>query len=81
MGLDKEDTYVIDKESVFAEEAQTEWFAGYKPGESFYDWYVRTYNEATDATDASDSMGYLGVFRVSLKGDHIDRVYNTYWWD
>lgn len=81
MGLDKKDTYIIDKETMFAKEAKTEWFTGYRPGESFYDWYVRTYNEGTNTTDSPDSMGYLGVFRVSLTGDHIDRVYDTYWWD
>ncbi|MCR4586708.1 MAG: SPOR domain-containing protein [Lachnospiraceae bacterium] len=74
---------VIDKDTVFADGCETEFFGNYEDGESPYDWFVKNYKLMESDADQYMSNGpaLSGVFEVSLSGGHIERFYGCYWWD
>lgn len=69
--------YVVDKDTVFASDAEMEFFEGYSEGDSALDWYKKM----SVITDDTYSLALSGVFEVGLTENHIDVIYGTYWWD
>ena len=63
-------TLVIDSATVFDKSCDMQSFAGYKQGVSPLEWF-----------NNAKGPDLLGVYDVSVTGDHIDAVYGIYWWD
>ena len=63
-------TLVVDSATVFDKSCDMQSFAGYKQGVSPLEWFNNT-----------KGPDLLGVYDVSITGDHIDAVYGNYWWD
>ena len=68
----------IDQNTEFASSCDMEFINNYEVGDTVYDWYRRNYLLTTDGMPA---MEVLGVFDVSVTGNHIDKLYGVYWWD
>ena len=72
--------YIIDSDTVFDESCKMEYFEGYEEGDMVLEWYKRVMTMPAD----SFIGGYpplVGVFDISVTGNHIDRYYGAYWWD
>ena len=63
-------TLTIDSETVFDKTCDMSVFAGYKEGDSPLKWF-----------NNEKEPDILGVYDVSITGDHIDGIYGLYWWD
>ncbi|MBO4267181.1 MAG: DUF3298 domain-containing protein [Lachnospiraceae bacterium] len=63
-------TLIIDSNTVFDSSCAMQTFGGYKQGESPVEWF-----------NNAKGPDLLGVYDVSITGDHIDAVYGNYWWD
>lgn len=63
-------TLIVDADTVFDKTCDMQFFPGYKEGQSPLEWF--------SSTSAED---LLGVFEVSINGDHIESFYGSYWWD
>ncbi len=73
-------TLYVDKDTVFDPNAQG--FTNHKNGEKPYDWIVKNYEAAKkDPDDYEATTALMGVFEVSINGNHIDRYIASYWWD
>ncbi|MCR5267533.1 MAG: SPOR domain-containing protein [Lachnospiraceae bacterium] len=68
---------IIDKNSGFDKSCNMQFFENYQNGDSAFDWFVRN----ADSEEYEDYSTVLGVFDVSITGDHIDSYYGSYWWD
>lgn len=68
----------IDENTEFAPSCDMQYFTNYQQGDSVLEWYKRSYHLAMDG---EPTMDVLGVFEVSLTGNHVDKIYGTYWWD
>lgn len=71
-------TLRIDEATEFAPSCDMQYFANYRSGDTVLEWYQRSYRLAKDG---EPTMAVLGVFEVSITGDHVDTIYGTYWWD
>ena len=68
--------YVIDdKTEIVLFENNEPYVENYKPGDSGYTWFKRLYNKE------DKWMSAQGVYLVYPTGNHIDLIYDTYWWD
>ena len=63
-------TLIVDSDTVFDKTCDMQYFPGYKEGQSPLEWY----NSASE-TDL------MGVFEVSIEGNHVESFYGSYWWD
>ncbi len=74
---------IVDMDTVFDKSADMQFFGNYEKGMSPYEWIVKNDNLLHDDTDAYMSSGpaLIGVFEVSLDGNHIKAYYGSYWWD
>ena len=74
---------LIDQNTVFDISCDMGPFDNYVKGDSVLDWYLRNdaLLHANESDDASAALTLLGVFRAGLTGQHIDRLYGSYWWD
>ena len=70
---------VIDTDTVFDESCETAFFDGYQEGDTPLEWI----HHARELEDKEPDRGplLLGVYEVSLTGNHVDRYYGAYWWD
>ena len=73
----------IDEDTVFDESCEMEYFAFYEGGDTPLSWFNKVNELRETDIDRYTSMGpaLLGVFEVSISGDHIERIYGIYWWD
>lgn len=84
-GREKEWKFVIDKDTIWSEDCETEYFSGYREGESAYEWYSRAY-EALSKEEYTDDPEFeitalSGIFEVRTTGNHVDELCGCYWWD
>lgn len=69
--------YVIDdKTEIALFENNEPYVERYIPGDSGFTWFKRLYDDKNYG-----SMSALGVYLVYPTGNHIDLIYDTYWWD
>lgn len=73
-------TLIIDKDTVFDDKCETQYFSHYEDGDKPLDWFIRNHKLAENDTEGVE-MGLRGLFEVSVSGYHVDRVFGTYWWD
>ena len=73
----------IDEDTVFDESCEMEYFAFYEDGDTPLSWFNKVNELRETDIDSYTAMGpaLLGVFEVSISGDHIERIYGIYWWD
>ena len=69
----------VDSATSFASDCDMEYFANYVAGESVLDWYK--YNYKSYQNGDTSNLALLGVFDISVTGDHVDTIYGCYWWD
>ncbi|MBQ6967455.1 MAG: hypothetical protein IJP84_06090 [Lachnospiraceae bacterium] len=76
-------TLVIDKNTVFDDSCEMEFFGNYEKGDSPLKWYKRNLELMEKDPDKYMSNGpaLSGIFEVGITGDHIDRFFGSYWWD
>jgi hypothetical protein len=76
-------TLIIDKDTIFDPSCQMEPFANYEDGDTVLGWFLKNDELARNDPDSYSQYGpaLIGVFDVSITGDHIDRFYGCYWWD
>jgi hypothetical protein len=67
-------TLVVDSDTVFDKTCDLKSFTGYKTGQSPLEWYNAN-------TSGEESMNIMGVYEVSITGNHVDSFYGSYWWD
>ncbi len=74
---------IIDKNTVFDDTCDLEFFGNYEKGDSAYDWYLRNLDLMENDPDAYLQYGpaLSGVFEIGISGDHVDRFFGSYWWD
>ncbi len=74
---------VIDKDTVFDENCETEFFGNYEDGDTPLDWFIKNYEYMESDPDMYMSNGpaLSGVFAVGIRGNHIERFFGSYWWD
>ena len=73
---------VVDYDTAFAPDCETEFFDGYEDGFMPIEWIwkcLRAYDE--DGPDSELAMALHGVFEVEVNAGHIDLYYGSYWWD
>ena len=60
-----------------------EYFEYYEEGDTPLSWFNKVNELRETDIDSYTSMGpaLVGVFEVSISGDHIERIYGIYWWD
>ena len=63
-------TLIVDADTVFDKTCDMQYFPGYKEGQSPLEWF--------NSTSGEDLMG---VFEVSIEGNHVESFYGSYWWD
>ncbi len=80
-GREEEYSFIIDKDSVFDDSADYDGFEGRRGNESFYDWYLRTYDAIMADEDKTDFAVLMGIFDVRTTKGHVDSACGTYWWD
>lgn len=83
VGLRCNTDLVVDKNTVFSDSADMQFFGNYTDGMSPYEWIVKNREFMKDNPDKYISQGaaLLGIFEVSLDGNKIDEYYGSYWWD
>ncbi len=84
MGDDeKEMTLIIDKDTTFDPSCNMSFFGNYEKGQSVLEWFLKNDELAKLDPDSYSSGGpaLLGIFDVAITGDHVDRIYGSYWWD
>ena len=76
-------TLIVDDKTVFDPSCDMEFFGNYEEGDSPLDWLNKNIEYAKRDYDAYSMYGpaLIGVFDVTITGDHIDRFYGSYWWD
>ncbi|MCR5370217.1 MAG: hypothetical protein K6E83_05860 [Clostridium sp.] len=55
-------------------DADSGMFPGFQKGDSAARWYRRLYNSDNPAEPC-------GIFKIDVTGNHIDRIYGSFWWD
>lgn len=73
------ETYYIDSTTIFDESCDMEFFEEYVDGENVLSWYRRVMGMPAGSFEMGPPI--MGVFDISVTGNHIDRYYGTYWWD
>ncbi|MCR5509140.1 MAG: SPOR domain-containing protein [Lachnospiraceae bacterium] len=63
-------TLIVDSDTVFDAACDMQAFPGYKKGDSPLEWF-----------NSADPQDTVGVFEVSIEGNHVERFYGSYWWD
>ena len=67
--------YIIDSSTKIAMSENNEpYIEDYVRGDTGYTWFERIYS-------GKASLSPAGVYLVSPSGNHIDIIYDTYWWD
>ena len=72
-------TYIIDSDTAFDETCDTGFFEDYENGESVLEWYKKVMKKPADEFLMGPPI--MGVFDISITGNHIDKYYGSYWWD
>ena len=70
---------IIDADTVFDESCDTSSFDGYRNGDTPLEWIHHA--RALEDKDPEHGPALIGVYDVSLTGNHVDRYYGSYWWD
>lgn len=68
-------TLVVDADTKFADTCDLSFFAGYEEGDTPFEWIRKNYGQS------SETQALIGVFEVSVTGNHIDEYFGSYWWD
>ena len=68
-------TLIVDGETAFDPTCDMQPFDNYTEGESPLSWIRDNYGKD------DGSLTLMGVFEVSLSGNHVDRYFGCYWWD
>ena len=68
-------TLIVDDETLFDPTCDMNPFDNYTEGESPLSWIRDNYGKD------DGSLTLMGVFEVSLSGNHVDRYFGCYWWD
>ena len=63
-------TLIVDADTVFDKTCDMQYFPGYREGESPLEWF-----------NGAGGEDIMGVFEVSISGNHVDSFYGSYWWD
>ena len=68
-------TLIVDDETLFDPTCDMQPFDNYTEGESPLSWIKDNYGKD------DGRLTLMGVFEVSLSGNHVDRYFGCYWWD
>lgn len=63
-------TLIVDPDTVFDKTCDMQSFPGYKEGQSPLEWF-----------NSAPETDLMGVFEVSIEGNHVESFYGSYWWD
>lgn len=63
-------TLIVDSDTVFDKTCDMQSFPGYKEGQSPLEWF-----------NSAQETDLMGVFEVSIEGNHVESFYGSYWWD
>lgn len=74
-GTDDRFEFIVDKDTVFSEDCELEFFEDHRDGETPLEWYQRMIKEDEEGT------AVVGVFDVRTTDMHIDTILGCYWWD
>ncbi|ETP72938.1 hypothetical protein UYO_1000 [Lachnospiraceae bacterium JC7] len=74
---------IVSEDTVFAEDAETDYFSEYEKGDTPYGWIMRNYKLYTDEPEKYGEKAPVltGVFEVSLDGNKISSYHQSMWWD
>ena len=80
-GAVSEAALIVDKDTKFDMTCDMQFFPYYEKGSSPLDWF--NHIESIKGTDEYKAQGgaLMGVFEVSITGNHIDSFFGSYWWD
>ena len=84
IGTRCETDLVVDKNTIFDETANMQFFGNYEDGMSPYRWVSINYdlmNTDPDKYMAQDLPALVGIFEVCLDGNLIKSYNGCYWWD
>ena len=70
---------IVDKDTVFDESANMDFFGNYEEGDTVLQWFNK--NRGENIGENGDIPALVGIFDVGVMGNHIDRFYGSYWWD
>ncbi|MCR5221722.1 MAG: SPOR domain-containing protein [Lachnospiraceae bacterium] len=76
-------TWIVDEDTVFDPNCETEFFGNYEDGDTPLSWIRRNDELLKNDPDAYAMYGpaFDGVFDVIVTGNHIDAFLGSYWWD
>nr|MCR5733035.1 SPOR domain-containing protein [Lachnospiraceae bacterium] len=75
------DIFYVDENTEFDKSCDMEGFARYKKGDTVLDWYQRNNSLMNEDPESNATDAFVGVFDVSVSGNHVNRYYGIYWWD
>lgn len=76
VGRNGEYALILDKNTVFSDDAEKEFFSYYESGDTALAWCDKAYADPKEYITP-----LVGIFEVRLTGDHIDELCGSYWWD
>lgn len=76
-------TLTIDADTKFDPSCELSFFGNYESGDTVLGWFIKNGKLLKNDPDSYMSSGpaLIGIFDVSITGDHIDSYYGSYWWD
>ncbi|MBQ9437162.1 MAG: SPOR domain-containing protein [Lachnospiraceae bacterium] len=76
-------TLIVDGQTVFDDACELEFFGNYREGDTPLQWIQYNYGLYQEDYDQYSEEGpaLVGVFEVSLTGNHVDKYFGSYWWD
>lgn len=76
-------TLTVDSDTKFDSSCELSFFGNYEAGDTVLEWFTKNGELLKNDPDKYMSSGpaLLGVFDVSVSGEHIDRYFGSYWWD
>lgn len=76
-------TLIADSATTFDPSCNMSFFGNYDTGDTVLEWFAKNDALAKNDYDTYSQHGpaLIGVFDVSISGNHIDRYYGSYWWD
>ncbi len=74
---------VIDKDTLFDDTCEMEFFGNYEEGDTPFEWYAKNAELMEKDPDQYSMYGHAlsGVFEVGIRKNRIDRYFGSYWWD
>ena len=75
-GLSDNYKFILDEDTVFAQDCECQYFDGYVEGDTPYTWAKRVYENEEEYP-----LGFSGIFVIHAADEHLDELVGCYWWD